>query len=47
MNLESLPRVTIRLENMTALDVLETILKSNRLVLVKHAGTNLVGITKK
>ena len=37
----------IRLENMTALDVLETVLKSNRLVLVKHAGTNLVGITTK
>ena len=47
VEMESLPRVTIRLENMTALDVLETILKSNRLVLVKHAGTNLVGITMK
>ena len=47
VELESLPPVTIRLENMTALDVLETILKSNRLVLVKHAGTNLVGITTK
>jgi len=47
VNVESLPPVTVRLENMTALDVLETILKSNRLVLVKHAGTNLVGITTK
>jgi len=37
----------IRLENVTAPDVLATILKSNRLVLVKHAGTNLVGITTK
>jgi len=32
---------------MTALDILETILKSNHLVLVKHAGTNLIGITTK
>jgi len=47
VEMESLPPVTIRLENMTALGVLETILKSNRLVLVKHAGTNLVGITTK
>ena len=44
---ESLPPVTIRLENMTALGVLETVLKSNGLVLVKHTGTNLVGITTK
>jgi hypothetical protein len=47
VNVESLPPVTIRLENMSALDVLETVLKNNRLVLVKHAGTNLVGITTK
>jgi hypothetical protein len=32
---------------MTPLDALETILKRNGLVLVKHAGTNLVGITTK
>ena len=32
---------------MTAVDVLETILKSNGLRPVKHAGTNLVGITTK
>jgi hypothetical protein len=47
VNMESLPPVTFRLENMTALDVLETVLKSNGLVLVKHTGTNLVGITTK
>jgi hypothetical protein len=47
VKVEWLPPVTIRLENVTALDVLETILKSNRLGLVKHAGTNLVGITTK
>ncbi len=46
VKLASLPPVTIRLTNMTALDVLEAILKSNRLVLVKHPGTNCVGITK-
>jgi hypothetical protein len=47
VKLESLPPVTIRLENMTALDVLKTVLKSNGLVLVNHAGTNLVGIATK
>jgi hypothetical protein len=47
LKMELLAPVTIRLENMTALDALETILKRNRLVLVKHAGTNLVGITTK
>jgi len=47
VDVESLPPVTLRLENMTALDVLEAILKSNRLALVKHSGTNLVGITTK
>ena len=47
VKVESLPPVSIRLENVTAPDVLETILKSNRLVLVRHAGTNLVGITTK
>jgi hypothetical protein len=45
--IESLPPVTIRLQNITALDVLETVLKSNGLVLVKHAGTNLIEITAK
>ena len=45
VKMELLPPVTIRLENMTAIDVLETILRRNRLGLVKHAGTNLVGIT--
>jgi hypothetical protein len=47
VKLESMPPVTIRLENVTALDVLQIVLKSNGLVLVKHARTNLVGITTK
>jgi hypothetical protein len=44
VKIASRPPVTICLENITALDALETILNRNRLVLVK-AGTNLVGIT--
>jgi len=43
----SFPPVTLRLENVTALGALEAVLNSNRLVLVKHPGTNLVGITTK
>jgi hypothetical protein len=45
VDVELLPSVTFRLENMTALDVLESVLRSNGLVLVKHPGTNLLGIT--
>ena len=41
----SFPPVTLRFENVTALGVLEAALNSNRLVLVKQPGTNLVGIT--
>jgi len=47
VDLESLPGVTIRLTNLTALEALETVLRSNQLLLVKRAGTNLVGITTK
>jgi len=47
VDLESLPGLTIRLTNLTALEALETILKNNGLVLVNRAGTNLVGITTK
>jgi hypothetical protein len=41
------PPVSLRLENVTARDVLEVVLNNNNLVLVKHAGTNLIGITTK
>ena len=41
------PAVTIRLENVTAQDVLQAVLANNNLILVKHAKTNLVGITTK
>ena len=41
----SFPLVTLRFENVTALGVLEAVLNSNSLVLVKQPGTNLVGIT--
>jgi len=40
-------RGTIRLENVTAQNVLEAVLANNNLILVKHARTNLVGITWK
>jgi len=45
--MQSLPPVTTRLENVTAIGALETVLERNGLVLVKHPGTNLVGVTKK
>jgi hypothetical protein len=43
----SFPEISLRLENVTAQDVLQTVLGNNNLVLVKHPGTNLVGITWK
>jgi hypothetical protein len=43
----SFPPVTLRFENVTALGVLEAVLNSNRLVMVTHPGTNLVGVTAK
>jgi hypothetical protein len=45
--MQSLPPVTTRLENVTAIGALETVLERNGLALVKHPGTNLVGVTKK
>src|ERR1043166_9337301 len=45
--MQSLPPVTTRLENVTAMGALETVLERNGLALVKHPGTNLVGVTKK
>lgn len=41
------PPVSLRLENVTARAVLEAVLNNNNLVMVEHAGTNLVGITTK
>ena len=43
----SFPPVTLRFENVTALGVLEAVLNSNRLVMVAHPGTNVVGVTAK
>src|SRR2546429_2237026 len=44
---QSFPAVSLRLENVTAQDVLQAVLANNNLILVKHAKTNLVGITTK
>lgn len=38
-------RVTIRLENVTAEDVIAAVLNNNNLSMVKQPGTNLVGVT--
>ena len=44
---QSFPAVSLRLENVTAQDILQAVLANNNLILVKHARTNLVGITWK
>jgi hypothetical protein len=47
INLAAYPRVSLRLEDVSAKDALQAVLVNNNLVMFEHSRTNLVGVTRK
>ena len=47
INPAAIPRVSLRLADVTAKDVLQVVLNNNNLAMFEQPGTNLLGITKK